>query len=168
MAEHLDVIRGRALVERWCILAEQRLDYLTELYETGRWRRYHTEPDFIENIREAKRAVSTWRGILECEAGADNRPIDLSWLGRNPHVPPRIRAFSHDEPVFDPVPEPPFSIEVPAEEAPPVAPLDCLIAAVADEIGQPDEHEDDAPQSYSAPLNLEEIQQRYPLLRPTL
>jgi uncharacterized repeat protein (TIGR03809 family) len=168
MAEHLDVIRGRALVERWCILAEQRLDYLTELYETGRWRRYHTEPDFIENIREAKQAVSTWRGILECEAGADNRPIDLSWLGRNPNLPPRISSFSQDAPVFEPAPELPCSIEVPAEEAPPVAPLDCLIAAVADEIDQPDGHEDDAPQSYSAPLNLEEIQRRYPLLRPTL
>lgn len=163
MAEHQDVIRGRAVVERWCILAEQRLDYLTELYETGRWRRYHSEPDFIENVREAKQAVSVWRGILEREAGTDNRPISLAWLGRNPNLPPRNTSFSNDEPVSEPLPELPCSIEVPAEEAPPVAPLDCLVAAARED------HQAAAPQSWAAaPLNLAEIQRRYPLLRPTM
>ena len=40
MAQRTDLARGRDLVARWCVLAEQRLDYLTELFETGRWRRY--------------------------------------------------------------------------------------------------------------------------------
>lgn len=77
-----DVERGREIVERWCGLAEQRLAHLAELFETGRWRRYHTEAAFLENIREAKAAVETWRMLASREATPDNRPLDLSWLGR--------------------------------------------------------------------------------------
>jgi uncharacterized repeat protein (TIGR03809 family) len=86
MTERTDVARGRDIVVRWSALAEQRLDYLTELYETGRWRRYYSEPDFLENIREAKGAVETWHGLLTAEATADNRPIDFSWIGRSSAV----------------------------------------------------------------------------------
>jgi len=49
-------VRGRAL-------AEQRLAYLTELFNSGRWRRFHTETDFLVNVREAKAAVDAWRRI---------------------------------------------------------------------------------------------------------
>ena len=74
--------RGRDIVARWCALAEQRLEYLTELFETGRWRRFHSEHAFLENIREAKAAVETWRDLLSREASRDNTAIDMSWLGR--------------------------------------------------------------------------------------
>ena len=59
MTHRADVARGRDVVARWCDLAERRLDYLTELFETGRWRRYHSEVAFLENIQEAKSAVET-------------------------------------------------------------------------------------------------------------
>jgi len=93
MTHRTDVARGRDIVARWCGLAEQRLDYLTELFETGRWRRYHSEAAFLENIREARRAVETWRGLLNSEATADNLPVDLSWIGRRSVVPPAQRAM---------------------------------------------------------------------------
>ncbi|HXI07692.1 MAG: TIGR03809 family protein [Bradyrhizobium sp.] len=86
MTHRTDVARARDIVARWSALAEQRLDYLTELYETGRWRRYHSEHEFLENIREAKGAVATWRGLLDGEATADNRPVDISWIGRSKSV----------------------------------------------------------------------------------
>jgi uncharacterized repeat protein (TIGR03809 family) len=54
---------SRALAARWCALAERRLDHLTEMFESGRWRRYHTERSLLENIREAKIAVKTWRAL---------------------------------------------------------------------------------------------------------
>ena len=92
MTHRTDVARGRDIVARWCGLAEQRLDYLTELFETGRWRRYHSEAAFLENIREAKSAVETWRGLLNSEATPDNLPVDLSWIGRRSVVPPAKRA----------------------------------------------------------------------------
>ena len=82
MTHQLDVARGRGIVARWCDLAEQRLEYLTELFETGRWRRFHSELALLENIQEAKTAVETWRDLLRREASYDNTAIDMSWLGR--------------------------------------------------------------------------------------
>src|SRR5438552_19174354 len=63
MAHPAVVARGRNIVARWRMLAEQRLEHLTELFESGRWRRYHSERAFLENIKEAKFAVETWRGL---------------------------------------------------------------------------------------------------------
>jgi uncharacterized repeat protein (TIGR03809 family) len=81
MTHQLDVADGRDIVARWCALAEQRLEYLTELFETGRWRRFHSEGAFLENIQEARAAVETWRDLSSREASRDNRDIDMSWLG---------------------------------------------------------------------------------------
>ena len=94
MAHPADVARGRNIVARWCNLAEQRLEYLTELFETGRWRRYHTELEFLENIQEAKAAVETWRDLLSREASLDNTAIDMAWLGRRRTTPlPRDAGY---------------------------------------------------------------------------
>jgi uncharacterized repeat protein (TIGR03809 family) len=65
MTNHANVARGRNIVARWLVLAEQRLEHLTELLETGRWRRYHSELSFLENLREAKAAVEIWRDLLQ-------------------------------------------------------------------------------------------------------
>ena len=82
--QHEDLTRGREIIARWHALAEQRLEHLTELYESGRWRRYHSELSFLENIHEAKAAVETWRSFMETEANPDNSPVDIAWLGRSP------------------------------------------------------------------------------------
>src|SRR5689334_22205955 len=90
MAQRTDLARGRDVVSRWCVLAEQRLEYLTELFESGRWRRFHSEASFLENIREAKVAVDTWRDLVKREASLDNSAIDMSCLGRTGVIsPPR-------------------------------------------------------------------------------
>ena len=47
MTYRTDLARGRDIVARWCDLAEQRLEHLTELFESGRWRRYHSEVAFL-------------------------------------------------------------------------------------------------------------------------
>jgi uncharacterized repeat protein (TIGR03809 family) len=78
MTDRVDVARGRDVVARWCALAEQRLDYLTELFETGRWRRFHGELAFLENIQEAKAAVEIWRDLAAREASR-NSPADITW-----------------------------------------------------------------------------------------
>jgi uncharacterized repeat protein (TIGR03809 family) len=44
-------------------LAERRLGYLTELFESGRWRRYYSERAFLEDIQQAKAAVALWRNL---------------------------------------------------------------------------------------------------------
>jgi uncharacterized repeat protein (TIGR03809 family) len=89
MTYQRNVAGGRDIVARWCALAERRLEYLTELFETGRWRRFHGEIEFLENIREAKAAVETWRDLLSREASRNNTAIDMSWLGRTRTVLPR-------------------------------------------------------------------------------
>src|ERR1700760_2414906 len=89
MTQLSDVARGRDVLARWCVLAEQRLEYLTELFETGRWRRFHSEIAFLENIREAKSAVEIWRDLSTREALPDNNAVDLSWLARPNATLPR-------------------------------------------------------------------------------
>jgi uncharacterized repeat protein (TIGR03809 family) len=91
------VARGRDIVARWCALAEARLEHLTELFESGRWRRYHSELAFLENIQEAKSAVEIWRDLLLREASRNNSAVDMSWLGRGrrtlpPSQVPRLQV----------------------------------------------------------------------------
>jgi len=93
MTHGLDVARGRHIVARWCKLAEQRLQYLTELFDTGRWRRFHSERDILENIREARTVVETWRDLLTREASRDNSAVDMSWLGRGRTALPRAEVL---------------------------------------------------------------------------
>jgi uncharacterized repeat protein (TIGR03809 family) len=88
MTHRVDVARGRDVVARWCALAEQRLDYLTELFETGRWRRFHGELAFLENIQEAKAAVEIWRDLAAREASR-NSSADITWPGDSRPTLPR-------------------------------------------------------------------------------
>ncbi|WP_257198011.1 MULTISPECIES: TIGR03809 family protein [unclassified Bradyrhizobium] len=81
---------GRDVAARWCALAEQRLQHLSEMFETGRWRRYHSEIAFLENIQEAKLAVQTWRALATggdvAEAAASVTPA----FGWSPATMPRV------------------------------------------------------------------------------
>src|SRR5438132_1231309 len=79
MTHQLDVARSREIIARWCILAEQRLEYLTELFETGRWRRFHSELAFLENIQEAKAAVENWRKLSFPAGSSNGDPVKISW-----------------------------------------------------------------------------------------
>jgi uncharacterized repeat protein (TIGR03809 family) len=84
MTHRQGVARDRDIAARWCALAEQRLEHLTEMFETGRWRRYHSEIAFLENIQEAKRAVETWRALATGEDVSVASAIGTSALGWSP------------------------------------------------------------------------------------
>ncbi len=60
------------------------------MFETGRWRRYHSEIAFLENIQEAKRAVQTWRALATggdvAVAAASVSPV----FGWSPATMPRV------------------------------------------------------------------------------
>jgi uncharacterized repeat protein (TIGR03809 family) len=160
MTHRLDVARGRDIVARWCDLAEQRLDYLTELFETGRWRRFHSERAFLENIQEAKAAVETWRDLLSREASLDNSAIDVSWLGRGRAPPPR-RERLRDElhrPLLQPM-----------EIANQLPPSDVLTASETEHVFSDDAPSAPVMDSVSEPMPaIAAIEQRYPLLRNAL
>ncbi len=157
MTSQLDVAKGREIVARWCNLAEQRLNYLTELFDSGRWRRFYGEQEFLENVREAKSAVQTWRDILSREASRDNRPIDLSWIGRRTALP-------RNELRRDRVPQPRIA-DIP------IVPPHEVMSILASDDGASSEPRAAKPLSedaFTAVLDVATIAARYPLLRNTL
>lgn len=52
---------------RGLALAERRLSYLAELYDSGRWRRFHGDADFLMMVRDARAVVETWRKLVPAE-----------------------------------------------------------------------------------------------------
>jgi uncharacterized repeat protein (TIGR03809 family) len=173
MAQRVDVARGQEILDRWCALAEQRLDHLTELFETGRWRRYHSELSFLENIQEAKSAVETWRRLATREASLDNSAIDISWLNSPKPLPPRRNPLSGYY-----APPPPRRAEVlksPEIVEAPIAPrMSDGVLATSEKI--PSEQTVSNGLTPAAPvdnswqqaLDLSAMQERYPLLRNAL
>jgi hypothetical protein len=150
MTHRIDVALSRDIVARWCAFAEQRLEYLTELFETGRWRRFYSERAFLENIREAKTAVETWRGLVTREASPATSAA-VSW------------------PAEIPVDSPPFDLSIAAQDA-------CLYSDEAPSAPDVDTQALDMAALDVAVLNdtsewvpnLDAIAERYPLLRNAL
>jgi uncharacterized repeat protein (TIGR03809 family) len=162
MAHRSDVARGREIIERWCVLAEQRLDYLTDLFESGRWRRFYSEIAFLENIQEAKTAVETWRRLLTKEGSSDNSAIDTSWLDRRRTIPPRQASILRHEVR----PTLPRSMQIVGERAAPEPLVDLTSEATpSDQTASASSADDNA---WERELDLSVMQQRYPLLRNTL
>lgn len=63
MAGAVDTERGRSLIARWRILAARRLDHMVELYQSGRWKLYHEEAEFLKMVQEARAALATWEAL---------------------------------------------------------------------------------------------------------
>ncbi len=59
-----EVKRAGDLVARWRDLAEQRLEHLIELYQSGRWQKYYNEADFLKQIREVVAAIEAWKQLV--------------------------------------------------------------------------------------------------------
>ena len=170
MTHRTDEAPRREVIARWCTLAEQRLNYLTEMFESGRWRRFYTEVAFLENIKEAKCAVETWRGLStphqvrpatpELALGVAAVELALSELA----VPGPLQTTEPDpvpivpEP-FEPASEDEHIVEeaefASAEEASSEPVIDML--ALEQALDVPD-----------AAFDMTAIEQRYPLLRNAL
>jgi hypothetical protein len=142
--------RDADILARWRALAEQRLDYLTELFESGRWRRFHGEVAFLENIKEAKAAVETWRALSTPAAAAESVVTDFAAAR-----PTRFRRTA-PAPVLEPIQPPVREAEIIALDVLQASPSVDLLAL---------ERALDVPD----PLpDLDAVAQRYPLLRNAL
>ena len=160
MTQTADVERGGDVVARWCNLAEQRLEHLTELFESGRWRRYHNEIAFLQNIQEAKAAVETWRALVKGKTSLNQSATGIR--------PAATRPTPRDDMPLEPAPrlqpEP-----APIAAAPPrhvLVALESQLVALGETPPLAD-----APALDDMPLpqlNLDVMQQRYPLLRNAL
>jgi uncharacterized repeat protein (TIGR03809 family) len=76
MANSGDAKCGRSVTARWRMLAERRLNYLIELYETGRWKIYYKEPEFLKAIQEARAALRTWEQLAPPDPVQD-KPVEV-------------------------------------------------------------------------------------------
>jgi len=146
MTQILDVSLRRDLVARWCILAEQRLQHLTDLFESGRWRRYYSERAFLENIKEAKKAVETWRAL------ASGQPLARSDGSRS--LPQQEREL----------PKPSWRASAPAADIPFVDP-DAAIEEAPRRIDVDLTALEQALIGPAPAADLATMEQRYPLLR---
>jgi uncharacterized repeat protein (TIGR03809 family) len=170
MTHRTDEAPRREVIARWCTLAEQRLNYLTEMFESGRWRRFYTEAAFLENIKEAKFAVDTWRSLSNPRPATPVTPELVQGVAAvalalsESAIPKSVRA-----PEPEPVPIVPEALELAAEDAhatdetefapPEVTPPEPIIDMLALEQAL------DIP---NATFDMTAIEQRYPLLRNAL
>jgi uncharacterized repeat protein (TIGR03809 family) len=160
MTHRTDVARGRGIVLRWRALAEQRLEHLTELFETGRWRRYHSEVAFLENIQEAKAAVKIWDDLLTREVSRDNRAVDFSWLDHT-----RTALALRDQSCYRLQALPLELARSPTEQVP----LDASIPVATGSIVSDAAPSGPAMDEALGPMpNIGAVMERYPLLRNPL
>jgi len=158
---HHDAIIHRRLMKRWCALAETRLDYLTELFESGRWRRFHSEVEFLENIQEAKDAVDRWRAMAADEVGSTVSP-----RGSVIYQAPRVSA-SHPTSVPEPAPvevTPAPVSTAPVPTAPVLIPIETLLRQAPPRtatVTPADLH-------WQKALDPLDIGERYPMLRTAM
>lgn len=68
---------GRSLIVRWRILAQKRLDHLVELYESGRWRLYYDEPEFLALVQETRSALKVWHELAPPDTQLD-KPAEIA------------------------------------------------------------------------------------------
>jgi uncharacterized repeat protein (TIGR03809 family) len=50
---------------KWRALAERRLAHFTELYTSGRWKRYYTPEAFTERMRDVVKAAKAWQDLAQ-------------------------------------------------------------------------------------------------------
>lgn len=144
---------ARYTLRRGCALAESRLSYLAELFESGRWRRFHSEIDFLSNVQEAKEAVERWRAMVEDDAAV---PAPMPWQLQPTEPPPPQGGVIYE------VPRPPLHV-VPAAAAPvPRASATVLPAPRKTPTSQaPEPH-------WRNLLDPQAIADRYPMLRAAM
>jgi len=73
--------RYDGIARRWLALMERRQENFLDLCETGRWRHYYTEAEFLEEMRKVLRVRAQWATLagvaLDDDLAADKveRPI---------------------------------------------------------------------------------------------
>ncbi len=66
-----------SIARRWLALVERRHANFIDLYETGRWRRYYSEPEFLDEIRKVLQMRDQWAAIAGVTPdGSEPLPAD--------------------------------------------------------------------------------------------
>ncbi|WP_424627057.1 TIGR03809 family protein [Bradyrhizobium sp. SYSU BS000235] len=99
---------GRSVVVRWRMLAERRLKYLIELYESGRWKLYYNEPEFLKIVREAHAALKAWETLAPPETARD-RPVEVEVAQSVERPAVDLRPENAPSPAAPSLASPPFT-----------------------------------------------------------
>lgn len=66
--------KWQRIARKWRALAEGRCAHFDDLYRSGRWKRYYTEQEFLDELRHTVTIAERWAKIAplpeECEAAA--------------------------------------------------------------------------------------------------
>jgi uncharacterized repeat protein (TIGR03809 family) len=65
MSDHQPFPSLDGVAQKWRALAERRRAHFVDMFASGRWKRYYTEQQFLQLVREA---------ILQCERWAQIAP----------------------------------------------------------------------------------------------
>ncbi len=169
MTQRIDVAIGCDIVARWCALAERRLGYLTELFETADGAASTANAPFLR-ISGKPRQPSKSGAVWAMRYAPPDNSADVSWLGHAGAPLPRadtLRGEVHrlsPQPVEIPVYSPPFEVALALE-------ADILEADHEWSAEASSAADSDAPaleEVSELMLNLDAIEQRYPLLRNAL
>jgi hypothetical protein len=60
MAQSSSIQMPSEITQKWRALAEQRHAHFLELQQTGRWKHYYSEHDFLIRMREAVHLLEMW------------------------------------------------------------------------------------------------------------
>jgi uncharacterized repeat protein (TIGR03809 family) len=74
------VRKWERIARKWRVLAESRCAHFDDLYRSGRWKRYYTEPEFLAAMRDAVTIAERWAKIAplpeECWAAAQPTEVE--------------------------------------------------------------------------------------------
>ena len=77
MSQWASIVALEQTSRKWRALADRRCADLAELFQSGRWKRYYTEEQFLHRLRDAIRASERWAEIapvLPAAEELDARP----------------------------------------------------------------------------------------------
>jgi len=77
--------RYDSIARRWLALIERRQEHFLDLCDTGRWRHYYTEAEFLDEMRKVLRVREQWAAIAGIPPEGDEPASDD---GGEPPLPP--------------------------------------------------------------------------------
>lgn len=68
--------RYDGIARRWLALIERRQENFLDLCDTGRWRHYYTEAQFLDEMRKVLRIREQWAALAGVQLADGELPFD--------------------------------------------------------------------------------------------
>jgi hypothetical protein len=76
MGSSIYLRKNEDVARKWRALIQRRREHLTELYRSGRYKKYFTEEKLLSQMREAAKAAAEWDSLIA--ATAPEGTVDLA------------------------------------------------------------------------------------------